>query len=458
MKSQKDNKIHILGIGGTFMSGVALLAKEKSITVTGSDMKLYPPMSTQLANQNIGFNEGYDPLHIDTDTKNIVVGNVIRRGNPAMEYVLANNLPYISGPQWLAENILKDRWVIAISGTHGKTTTTSMVAWILEYAGLNPGFLIGGIPENFGVSARLGKSPYFVIEADEYDTAFFDKRAKFVHYRPRTLIMNNLEFDHADIYSDLMAIQTQFHYLVRTIPNNGLIIHPDQDANITEVLKKGCWSPCSTFGSSNSTWQAQLVQKDGSCFTVHKQNKLVGTVEWELLGKHNVDNALAALSAATHAGVKIETAIQALATFKNVKRRLEVKGIARGITLYDDFAHHPTAIKTTLAGLRAKIGKARLVTVLEFGSYTMRKGVHKDQLQQALVDADIIICKKPADLDWGLAELLKNFTQPNKIYDDVDTLVKELAHELRTGDHVVMMSNSGFDGIHEKLLAAVKEW
>ncbi|HSW70393.1 MAG TPA: UDP-N-acetylmuramate:L-alanyl-gamma-D-glutamyl-meso-diaminopimelate ligase, partial [Gammaproteobacteria bacterium] len=387
MSAAKDKKIHILGIGGTFMSGIALLAQEKGYSITGADLKLYPPMSIQLAQKQISFYEGYQAKDIAADIQQVVVGNVVSRGNPAMEHVLANNLPFISGPQWLAENILRDRWVLAVSGTHGKTTTTSMLAWILEYAGLNPGFLIGGIPENFGISARLGSSPFFVIEADEYDTAFFDKRAKFVHYHPRTLIMNNLEFDHADIYKDLEAIQLQFHHLVRTIPNNGLIIHPAEDENLKKVLEKGCWTPCSTFGGDTSSWQARLLSKDGSAFEVLHENKVVGSLEWSLLGRHNVDNALAALNAAAHAGVDMETAIKALASFKNVKRRLEIKGQLKGITLYDDFAHHPTAIKTTLAGLRAKIGSARLITILEFGSYTMRSGVHKQQIQQALVDA-----------------------------------------------------------------------
>ncbi len=456
MAAAKDNKIHILGIGGTFMSGIALLAQEKGYNLKGSDKNLYPPMSTQLAQKAIPFCEGYKPEDLDADTQQIIVGNVVTRGNPIMEQVLADHRPYLSGPQWLAENILRDRWVIAVSGTHGKTTTTSLVTWILEYAGFNPGFLIGGIPENFGVSARLGSSPFFVIEADEYDTAFFDKRAKFVHYHPRTLILNNLEFDHADIYPNLEAIQLQFHYLLRTIPNNGLIIHPDQDANLTKVLEKGCWTPCTTFGSENSAWQARLLSKDGSAFEVLQQGKAVGTVNWALLGKHNVDNALAALSATAHAGVKLETAIEALAHFKNVKRRLEIKGELKGVTLYDDFAHHPTAIKTTLAGLRAKVGAdARIISVLEFGSYTMRSGVHKDHIQASLVDADMIICKQPQSEDWGLAEVLKTCSQPNKLYTDVDTLVKELTPQLRAGDHVVMMSNSGFDGIHGKLLRAL---
>ncbi len=457
MAMLKDDKIHILGIGGTFMSGVALLAQEKGFSIKGSDMNLYPPMSTQLAQKKISFCEGYKPEDLAADTREVIIGNVLRRGNPAVEAVLANHLAYLSGPQWLAENILKGLWVIAVSGTHGKTTTSSMIAWVLEYAGLNPGFLIGGIPENFGVSARLGSKPFFVIEADEYDTAFFDKRAKFVHYHPRTLVMNNLEFDHADIYKDLEAIELQFHYLLRTIPNNGLIIYPDQDANLVRVLEKGCWTPCTTFGGEKSAWQARLVNPDGSSFEVFHEGAALGTVRWSLLGKHNVDNALAALSAAAHAGVNPETAIEALASFKNVKRRLEIKGEVQGITLYDDFAHHPTAIKTTLAGLRAKIGPARLVTVLEFGSYTMRNGIHKDQIQQALTDADLIFCKMPQAANWGLAEVLKGCQQPHKLYEDVDSLVKELVPELRSGDHVVMMSNSGFDGIHQKVLKALSD-
>jgi len=457
MRAIKDNKIHILGVGGTFMSGIALLAQEKGYAIKGSDLNLYPPMSTQLAQKKITLCEGYRAEDLDTDTQQIVVGNVIKRGNPAMEQVLADHRPYISGPQWLAEHILRDRWVIAIAGTHGKTTTSSLVAWILEHAGLNPGFLIGGIPENFGVSARLGSSPFFVIEADEYDTAFFDKRAKFVHYHPRTLILNNLEFDHADIYPNLEAIQLQFHYLVRTLPNNGLIIRNEADANLAQVLEKGCWTPCTTFGSATSAWQARLLRPDGSSFEVLHQGKSVGQVNWSLLGKHNVDNALAALSAAAHVGVSSEIAIAALASFKNVKRRLEIKGELKGITLYDDFAHHPTAIKTTLSGLRAKIGTAaRLITILEFGSYTMRSGVHKNQIQQALVDADWILCKQPPSEDWGLAEVLKQCPQPNKLYNDVDTLIQELTPQLRSGDHVVMMSNSGFDGIHGKLLKALE--
>jgi UDP-N-acetylmuramate: L-alanyl-gamma-D-glutamyl-meso-diaminopimelate ligase len=449
-------RLHILGIGGTFMSGIAVLAKQSGHTVTGSDMNVYPPMSTQLLEQGIQLSEGYDPAHIPANVDCVVVGNVIKRGNPAMEYVLAQQIPYVSGPQWLAEQVLKDRWVLAVAGTHGKTTTTSMLTWILAEAGLKPGFLIGGVPENFGVSARLGELPFFVIEADEYDSAFFDKRSKFIHYHPKTAILNNLEYDHADIFPDLAAIQQQFHHLVKTIPGNGIIIHHAEEANLVEVLKKGCWTPAHTFGGANGEWRAKLIKADGSAFSVWQQDKGLGEVHWGLLGKHNVDNALAAIAAAAHAGVAPKVAIAALGTFKNVKRRLEVKGQAKDIVIYDDFAHHPTAIATTLAGLRAKIGaQARMIAVLEFGSYTMRAGVHKDRIQDALREADMVICKG-TEAEWGLQSLLAQFKQPTALYPDVDSLVQHLTPRLKAGDHVVVMSNSGFGGIHQKLLDAIE--
>ena len=442
-------RIHILGIAGTFMSGIALLAKEHGHEVTGSDMNVYPPMSTQLAEQGVMVQEGYKISHIDPQVDCVVVGNVIKRGNLAMEHVLATGLHYISGPQWLAENILRDRWVLAVAGTHGKTTTTSMLAWILDYAGMQPGFLIGGVPENFGVSSRLGRSPYFVIEADEYDSAFFDKRSKFIHYRPRTAILNNLEFDHADIFPDLAAIKLQFHYLLRTIPDNGLIVRNAEDENLAAVMAMGCWTPQCTFAGSAGRWQAKLHSDDGSCFEVFCNSQSVGTVEWNLLGKHNVDNALAALAAAEHAGVAVADALAALPHFKNVKRRLEVKGTMNGIVIYDDFAHHPTAIATTLQGLRARIGQARLIVVLEFGSYTMRTGVHQQRLPASLRIADKIICKRPAGQNWQMDGAV--------FYEQTEQLVDELAKELTSGDHVVIMSNSGFDGIHQKLLQAIKD-
>lgn len=450
-------RIHILGICGTFMGGIALLAKQSGHDVSGSDMNVYPPMSTQLEAQGIKLTNGFDASQIDADVDYVIVGNVVSRGNPAMEYVLEHNIPYISGPQWLAENILRDRWVLAVSGTHGKTTTTSLLAWILEHAGLEPGFLVGGVPENFGISARLGNHPFFVIEADEYDSAFFDKRSKFIHYHPKTLILNNLEFDHADIFADLDAVKQQFQYLVRTVPGNGLIVRHADDANITSVLEKGCWTPVTQFGGVDGSWQAKLNRADGSSFDVYCNNTRVGTAQWSLLGKHNVNNALAAIAAAQHAGVPVIKAIEALALFKNVKRRMEVKGVANGITIYDDFAHHPTAIATTLDGLRSKVGKeARIIAVLEFGSYTMRTGVHKDTLKDALAMADIVVCKRPVGDDWGLEYVLKQLTQPTSLYDNVDVLIDGLAKQLKPGDHVIVMSNSGFGGIHEKLLNLLK--
>lgn len=448
--------IHILGVCGTFMAGIAVIAKQAGYDVTGSDLNVYPPMSTQLEAQGIRLMNGYDAKHIDPSVDCVIVGNVISRGNPAMEYVLEQNIPYISGPQWLAENIMRDRWVLAVSGTHGKTTTTSMLTWILEYAGLKPGFLIGGVPENFGVSARNGESPFFVIEADEYDSAFFDKRSKFIHYHPKTLILNNLEFDHADIFPDLDAIKQQFHFLVRTVPGNGLIVRNAEEPNLQDVLAKGCWTPVDTFSGPEAHWQAKLVKTDGSQFVVSHKNKPVGEVSWGLLGNHNVNNALAAIAAAHHAGVDPAIAIEGLALFKNVKRRMEIKGQVNGVTVYDDFAHHPTAIATTLNGLRAKIGNERLIAVLEFGSYTMRSGVHKDQMKDALMTADMVVCKQPVADDWGLAESLKAFPQPTSLYDNVEVLVENLVKQVKSGDHIVIMSNSGFGGIHQMLLRAIK--
>ncbi|MDR3492865.1 MAG: UDP-N-acetylmuramate:L-alanyl-gamma-D-glutamyl-meso-diaminopimelate ligase [Gammaproteobacteria bacterium] len=448
-------KIHILGICGTFMAGVAQLARQSGHEVSGSDLNVYPPMSTQLAAQGIQLMTGFDPSHIDQTVDCVIVGNVISRGNPLMETILEKKIPYYSGPQWLAETILKDRWVLAVAGTHGKTTTTSLLAWMLDYVGLMPGFLVGGVPENFGVSARLGEQPYFVIEADEYDSAFFDKRSKFIHYHPQTLIMNNLEYDHADIFPDLDAVKKQFQYLVRTVPGNGLIIRQAQDENITSVLEQGCWTPTATFGLKGGDWQAKLQQADGSEFDVYFNNQLMGTVKWSLLGLHNVQNALAALAAAHHVQAPIEQAIESLGSFKNVKRRLEIKGQVNGVTLYDDFAHHPTAIATTLAGLRAKVGKQRMIVVLEFGSYTMRTGVHRERLQEALIDADLVMCKRPEADTWGLERALSGLHQPATLYDNVDALVAGLVEQAKKDDHIVIMSNSGFGGIHEKLLKAL---
>jgi len=449
-------RIHIMGISGTFMAGLAVLAKQSGHEVSGSDMNVYPPMSHQLEAQGINLMQGYDPQHLKDQVDYVIVGNVISRGNPMMEHIMDQGIPYISGPQWLAENILHDRWVLAVSGTHGKTTTTSMLAWILESAGFNPGFLIGGIPENFGISARLGQNPFFVIEADEYDSAFFDKRSKFIHYHPKTLILNNLEFDHADIFSDLAAIMQQFHHLLRTVPRNGLIIRNAEDDNLTAVIEKGCWTPMTTFGGKKGYWHACADKDDPSSFEVYCEDAKVGKAKWELLGVHNRENALAAIAAAQHAGVAPDKAIAALSSFKNVKRRMEIKGCARGITIYDDFAHHPTAIATTLAGLRAKIGEdARIIAVLEFGSYTMKTGVHKDRIKDALSTANRVVCKRPEASAWDLDKVLKQFPQPTALYDTVEALVANLAKQLQPGDHVVVMSNAGFGGIHEKLLQAI---
>jgi UDP-N-acetylmuramate: L-alanyl-gamma-D-glutamyl-meso-diaminopimelate ligase len=443
--------LHILGISGTFMGGIALLAKQSGHSVSGSDKNVYPPMSTQLKEQGIQLIESDDPVYIDSSVDCVIVGNVIKRGNPSIEYVLNKGIPYLSGPEWLAKNILADRHVLAVSGTHGKTTTTSILAWMLQEAGLEPGFLIGGVPENFGISARLGKHPYFVIEADEYDSAFFDKRPKFIHYHPQTLILNNLEFDHADIFSNLEAIKQQFHYLVRTIPGKGLIVCNQQDQHLQEVLSKGCWTKVTTFGQGGE-WEASLIEKDGSAFTLSYQGKVLGTIRSPLLGKHNMSNTLAAIAAAHHVNAPLLQIMQALSTFKNVKRRLELKGEAKGVTIYDDFAHHPTAIATTLAGLRAKIGETkRIIAVLEFGSYTMRSGVHKDKMQEALSEADMVICKN-TETDWGLAAMLAPFKQQTALYGDVDALVAGLLPTLQAGDHVLIMSNSVFGGIHQKLL------
>lgn len=445
-------QIHILGICGTFMAGIALLAKQHGHEVSGSDEKVYPPMSTQLSEQGIVLSEGYDAKHLKPTPDCVVVGNAMKRGNPAIEYMLDENLSYTSGPQWLAEQVLRDRWVIAIAGTHGKTTTASMVAWILEHAGLNPGFLIGGIPRNFNVSARLGSSPFFVIEADEYDTAFFDKRSKFIHYHPRTLILNNLEFDHADIFADLKAIKTQFHHLVRTVPGQGLIVCAGNDEQLRETLTLGCWTPVEYFASDGADWQAKDVSPDGSEFTVMLAGKAQGVLRWQLLGQHNIYNALAAIAAARHVGVTPQQAIAALSEFQGVKRRLEVIGQFGDVTIYDDFAHHPTAITTTLEGLRKKVKDARIIAVVELGSYTMRTGVHRDTLVPAFKEANQVIMAKPKGEDWGVAEIATRLPVPAQVFPDVEGIIQALTQEVRAGDQVVIMSNTGFDGLHTKLL------
>jgi UDP-N-acetylmuramate: L-alanyl-gamma-D-glutamyl-meso-diaminopimelate ligase len=444
-------RIHILGIGGTFMGGVAVLARELGHGVTGSDGKIYPPMSTQLESLGIALSEGYDPAHLDPAPDLVVIGNALTRGNPAVEYVLDRGLPYTSGAQWVAENVLHERWVLAVAGTHGKTTTTGMLAWILEYANLRPGFLVGGVPENFGISARLGDAPFFVIEADEYDTAFFDKRSKFVHYRPRTAILNNLEFDHADIFPDLAAIQRQFHHLVRTVPSTGLLVANGTDPALAETLAMGCWTPVERFGVADG-WQAEPLEADCSRFRVAFRGQTQGVVEWDLIGRHNMLNAVAAIAAARHAGVAVATGCAALKEFRNVKRRLEVRGTARGITIYDDFAHHPTAIRLTLEALRARVGDKRIVAVLEARSNTMRMGVHREQLAPALAGADRVLLYQPAELKWDLNTVAEALNGAARVFRSVDEILRTLTSELRAGDQVLIMSNGGFEGIHSRLL------
>ncbi|MBU0654511.1 MAG: UDP-N-acetylmuramate:L-alanyl-gamma-D-glutamyl-meso-diaminopimelate ligase [Gammaproteobacteria bacterium] len=448
-------KIHILGICGTFMGGIALLAREKGHAVTGSDTNVYPPMSTMLAEQGVDIMQGYQSQDLPEDADAIVVGNVMKRGLEVVEYLLDRNLPYISGPQWLGENILRDRWVLAVAGTHGKTTTSSMLAWILEYAGLKPGFLIGGVPENFGISARLGESPFFVVEADEYDTAFFDKRSKFVHYHPRTVILNNLEYDHADIFPNVEAIKTQFHHLMRTVPGSGLAVVNAQDTNLSDTLTMGCWTPVETFADGD--WEAEYLQADGSEFRVFCKGEEQGVVHWELLGEHNVNNALAAIAAARHAGVPTAHAIAALAEFQGVKRRMQIRGEVRGVMVYDDFAHHPTAIATTLAGLRAKVGKARIIALLEPRSNTMRMGTHKAQLAASLQAADDVFLYQPQGLGWDLADVVAEMGEKGQLLHDIDELAAAATQLARAGDHILVMSNGGFGGIHDKLLAKLAD-
>ena len=441
------------------MGGIALLARECGMNVSGVDANVYPPMSTQLRECGIILREGYQSGLPEPAPDCVVIGNALSRGNPAVEQVLDAGLAYTSGPQWLAEQILKDRWVLAVAGTHGKTSTASLLAWILEVAGLAPGFLIGGIPVNFGVSARLGSGPFFVVESDEYDTAFFDKRSKFVHYRPRTLVLNNLEYDHADIFPDLGAIQRQFHHLVRTVPATGLIIENGSDANLAQMLALGCWTPRESFGidGSDTGWQARLERADGSCFDVSLDGAHQGRVTWSQLGLHNVHNALAAIAAARHAGVPVAQAIAALAEFEGIKRRLEVRGTVNGVTVYDDFAHHPTAIATTLEGLRQRVGDARILLVLELRSNTMRMGIHRESLAAAMQGADRVWLYDGPGLDWSLEPVAAAIGVPAMISDSVDVIASEVTDVAQPGDHVLVMSNGGFGGIHEKLLAGLAQ-
>ena len=453
MTSQQPLHIHILGICGTFMGGLALIARELGYSVSGSDQNVYPPMSTQLEEQGIRLMNGYQAANLDCKPDLVVIGNAMSRGNPEVEAVLNRNLPYISGPQWLAEHVLQKRWVLAVAGTHGKTTTTGMLSWILEFNGFKPGFLIGGIPLNFGISARLGESDFFVIEADEYDCAFFDKRSKFVHYRPRTAILNNLEYDHADIFENLDAIKKQFHHLVRTVPSEGLIIAPSGEQHIAEVLEMGCWTPVvKTAIGAPADWQAELIKADGSCFNVHFAGEVQGTVAWELTGQHNVYNALSALAAARHIGILPQDAIAALQQFQNVKRRMEVIVKTKDLTVYDDFAHHPTAIKTTLDGLRKQVGKEKILAIVEPRSNTMRLGVHTQSLAESLSEADQAIVYQPDNLGWDLSRLLQ-YANNIRICNDLEAIIQSIKAEAGSVCHILLMSNGSFGGIYQRLKA-----
>ena len=448
--------IHILGICGTFMGSLAVLAKELGHRVTGSDANVYPPMSTQLQAQGIELTQGYDAAQLQPAPDLVVIGNALSRGNPAVEYVLNMGLPYVSGPQWLADHVLQGRWVLAVAGTHGKTTTSSMLAWVLEHAGMSPGFLIGGVPQNFGISARLGDTPFFVVEADEYDSAFFDKRSKFVHYRPRTAILNNLEFDHADIFPDLAAIERQFHHLVRTIPGDGLIIHPQAEVALQRVIGMGCWTQVQTTGAGGQ-WQARLLHDDGSRFEVLFEGAVQGVVEWPLTGQHNVANALVCLAAARHVGVVPALGIAALSAFMNVKRRMEKVAEVRGVTIYDDFAHHPTAIATTLDGLRKRIGGAQLIAIIEPRSNSMKLGAHRDGLPESVVQADHVFWYAPANLGWDLAATVASSTVPTTVCDSLEQIIAAVTALATPGTQIVVMSNGGFGGLHSKLAEALAE-
>ncbi|QIW15291.1 UDP-N-acetylmuramate:L-alanyl-gamma-D-glutamyl-meso-diaminopimelate ligase [Pasteurellaceae bacterium RH1A] len=449
--------IHILGICGTFMGGVAILAREMGYKVTGSDTNVYPPMSTFLEKSGIEIIPNYDVAQLQPAPDLVVIGNAMSRGNPCVEYVLNNQLPYTSGPQWLHDHLLKDRWVLAVSGTHGKTTTTGMLAWILDQNGLDTGFLIGGVAGNFGVSARLGSSPFFAIEADEYDSAFFDKRSKFVHYSPKTLIINNIDFDHADIFDDLKAIQRQFHHLIRTIPQNGCILSAESDQNVQDTLKLGTYSDLQFIGQDKE-WYAQPLSADCSHFAVFHQQEKAGEVRWNLVGAHNMHNALMAIAAAHHASVEVAGACEALGSFINANRRLEVKGEVKGITVYDDFAHHPTAILATIDALRGKVGPdSRILAVLEPRSNTMKMGVHKDEIAPSLADADQVFVYQPDTIPWQVSQITNSLSQPAYWSANLEELVEKVAEAAQAGDHILVMSNGAFGGIHQKLLNKLEE-
>ncbi len=444
--------IHILGICGTFMGGIAQIARAMGYKVTGSDQNVYPPMSDQLKQHGIELSVGYKQEHLQPAPDIVIIGNTISRGNPALEYVLNEQLPYTSGPEWLYHHVLKDKHVLAVSGTHGKTTTTTILTWILEFAGKNPGFLIGGVAENFGISARYTESEYFVIEADEYDTAFSDKRSKFIHYHPTTLIINNIEFDHADIFHDIAAIRREFHHLMRILPEKCRVIYPETDSEIKNVLDMGCWSEKVGFANSHSEWAISESNKDFSQFCILHRGKKVGQVSWSLLGEHNANNGLAAIIAADHIGIPVETACQALAEFKSVKRRLECIYDANGIRLYDDFAHHPTAIEKTLKALRQHAGDSRIVAIMEPRSNTMKMGVHADTLAKSLLEADKTLIFQADNIDWDIAAHMRELGDRCQVFTDIEEIIAKIKEDSRSGDHIVIMSNGGFGGIHQKLI------
>ncbi len=447
-------RVHILGICGTFMGGLALLARELGWQVSGADSGIYPPMSDQLTDAGIELTEGYASLPEPDECEAVIVGNAMTRGLPAVELLLNQKRPLISGPNWLYEQVLSQRTVLAVAGTHGKTTTSSMLAWILEYAGLQPGFLIGGVPLNFGVSARLGGGQYFVVEADEYDSAFFDKRSKFVHYRPDILILNNLEFDHADIFENIDAIYRQFHHLVRTLPANGLVLQHHPDSALEQLLAMGCWTPVQSFGSGGD-WRYTLLDPAGRHFIVSQGETEVGRIEWDLIGEFNCENALAAIAAAAGVGVKPELACAGLAEFKSPRRRLELRGEVNGLQVYDDFAHHPTAIAATLGALRQSAPQRRIIAVLDPASNTMRMGVHQDTLAPALKAADRVLLYRVNNMQFDLQSVADACPVPATVFNDIDNLVQALVAQTQAGDLILIMSNSGFGGVHEKLLNAL---
>lgn len=451
IKSAKPLHTHILGICGTFMGGVALITRELGHKVSGSDTNVYPPMSDALAKSGITVHRGYDPAAIDPKTDVVIIGNGISRDNPCVDYVLTQKMYYTSGPEWMHDHVLRYQHVLAVSGTHGKTTTTALLSWILETANLNPGFLIGGVPKNFRDTARLGAKQYFVIEADEYDTAFFDKRSKFLHYRPSTLIVNNIEYDHADIFPDIEAIKKQFQYLLRTVPSNGSVIYSNQDNHIQDVLSRGCWSHQIAIGDEQG-WSAKLIQDDGSAFDAYFQGKKRASITWVLLGNHNVSNALAAIAASDSIGIERQDIEKAFATFQNVKRRLEVRGCVNNITVYDDFAHHPTAIATTIDGLRKRVGRERIIVIAQLGSNSMKMGAHGDALGASFDGADEIHILRPEDKNWDVAKTLKILGNKVFLHETVSDIVNCVTKSAMRHNHILVMSNKGFDGIHEQLL------